>query len=92
MSLHSPITAAEQTEAEWQRLRDEVEAEFEDWQRADYDRREFEDIGNWIANKARWNRPNKYEAALAWNERLPDAELVAISRGQARYNRENRCG
>jgi hypothetical protein len=74
----------------WQQLRDQCEEEFIDWQRADYDRREFTDFGNWLANKARWNRPNIYERALAWNERLPDPELVALSVNHRRFLRENR--
>lgn len=75
--------------------REEALAEFEDWRRADYERREFEDFGNWLANKARWNRPNRYEVALTAAEggaRMTRAELVALSVNQRKFGRENRSG
>ena len=56
-------------EAAWEALRAECEEEFTDWQRADYDSREFADFSNWMVSKARWNRPNKYECALTYQER-----------------------
>ena len=56
-------------EEQWEVAREECRDEFTEWQRADYDRREFEDFSNWLVNKASWNRPNKYEAALTWGER-----------------------
>lgn len=66
--------------------------EFADWQRADCDRREFEDFGNWLANKASWNRPNRYELALTYAERGPfprltDGELLALSAAQRKIGR-----
>ena len=66
--------------------------EFIEWQRADYDRREFEDFGNWLANKASWNRPNHYEVAQTYAERprLTDPELVALSKGARKFAREMR--
>lgn len=73
--------------------REEALAEFVEWQRADYERREFEDFGNWLANKARWNRPNRYEVALTAAEggaRMTRAELVALSVNQRKFGRENR--
>jgi hypothetical protein len=77
----------------WQRLRNECEAEFEDWQRADYDNREFTDFGNWIVNKARWNAPNRYGEALRWDERMSDEQFKHINSGLKNYSRkENRNG
>jgi hypothetical protein len=73
-------------EEAWLQLREECEAEFEDWQRADYDAREFEDFSNWLVNKARWNRPNKYEGALDWSERRR-VDLVKLSAGQRQFVR-----
>jgi hypothetical protein len=56
-------------EAAWEALRAECLEEFEDWVRADYDKREFADFSNWMVSKASWNRPNKYECALNFHER-----------------------
>lgn len=73
-----PLTARTETpderaerllEEQHEARREECREEFEEWQRADYARREFEDFSNWIVGKASWNRPNKYEAALNWHER-----------------------
>jgi len=87
----SPPYTPDPEEAVWQSLRDECEDEFIEWQRADYDRREFEDFGNWVVNKARWNRPNKYEEALTYDERrdafLTDERLLALSKGQKAFAR-----
>lgn len=65
-------------EEAWEALRAECEEEFTEWQRADYERREFEDFGNWLANKARWNGGGKYRDALTCAEArfIPDADGV----------------
>ena len=75
-------------EEAWLALRAECEAEFEDWQRADYDAREFEDFSNWLVNKASWNRPNHYEHALDWSERRRvGAELLGLAKGARKFGR-----
>ena len=73
-------------EAEHEALRAECLEEFEDWQRADYDRREFDDFSNWLVRKAIWNRPNAYEAALNWHERAL-VDFDAIAKGHRRFER-----
>jgi hypothetical protein len=90
MNAHTAIAAPEQSDEAHEAARAAAFQEFIEWQRADYDRREFEDFGNWLANKASWNRPNHYEAALTYAERprLTDPELVALSRNHKRFNRE----
>lgn len=71
MNAQSPtsFTKPDRMEQDWEALREECELEFEDWQRADYAAREFEDFSSWLVRKASWNRPNAYEAALDWRER-----------------------
>jgi hypothetical protein len=75
MNLYRPFTLSPDEreelarEAEWQALREECFEEFEAWRAADWRGREDEDFGNWLSNKASWNRPNKYERAMDWNER-----------------------
>lgn len=80
-------------EAAWEALRAECLDEFEDWVRADYDRREFEGFSNWLVRKASWNQPNRYRDALNWHERAllgmnRDAAILKLSKGLNRYRKD----
>lgn len=89
------IEAPDEGETAWEALREECMAEFEDWQRADYEAREFEDFANWLYRKASWNAPNKYGEAMNWRERAfkSDAELLRLSQGHRVFDRlERRTG
>lgn len=68
--VETPEERAERlAEEAFDALREECFDEFCEWQSGDWRTREFADFSNYLVSKARWNRPNKYEAALNWHER-----------------------
>lgn len=69
--------------------REEALEEFREWQGRDYERREFEDFGDWLA---RMSQPHmvgceKYVLAMNYAERLTDEQLVAHSKIQGQFKR-----
>lgn len=75
------IDGGDTTELSWMLLRDRAYNEFEEWRCADFRHREDADFGNWLADRARWNRPNWYEGALTSRERAMASARVEANHG-----------
>lgn len=68
-AAQAAIDSGDYSELVWMVAREQAYDEFCQWQHADYRNREFADFGNWLAEKARWNAPNKYGYAMNAAER-----------------------